>query len=280
MRLTGSQNSQELTTHPPHRHHHHYPRGPPAPLSFTSDGVTVLFTAWGHVFHTTTFAFACWFFPFLILLRQILHHQEAVQSVLFAVLTELGHNYGLQLPFLVNVWKRGWLSGRAPDSWLKGAGSCPGRSGWRIFFSRINFLCWLFVRYAFHPHVTAVARKFKRSQSFFQRCRWEVRAKHTCILCMWLRIKWHYKLVRGCMVYTERAPRRQQFHVAPTTLQPNSAVNTSVDIPNALCKATVTHSESHTTGAQTKRIASYSCHCEALWAHLEMRHSTRVHIHK
>ena len=27
-------------------------------------------------------------------------------------------------------------------------------------------------------------------------------------------IKRHCKLVHGCMVYTERAPRRQQFHVA------------------------------------------------------------------
>ena len=27
--------------------------------------------------------------------------------------------------------------------------------------------------------------------------------------------KLHCKLVHGCMVYTEPAPRRQQFHVAP-----------------------------------------------------------------
>ena len=32
--------------------------------------------------------------------------------------------------------------------------------------------------------------------------------------------------------------------------QPNRAVNTSVDIQNALCKATVTHAESHTTRVQ------------------------------
>ena len=36
------------------------------------------------------------------------------------------------------------------------------------------------------------------------------------------------------MVYTELAPRRQQFHVAPAMQQPNSAVNyaISVDIKN------------------------------------------------
>ena len=32
--------------------------------------------------------------------------------------------------------------------------------------------------------------------------------------------------------------------------------------------------------AQEQRIALYSCHCEALRAHLEMRGSTKVHKHK
>ena len=53
---------------------------------------------------------------------------------------------------------------------------------------------------------------------------------------------------------------------------------TSVDNQNALCKATVTHSESITTIAQTQRMALYICHCEALRAHLEMRRWTSVHI--
>ena len=30
-------------------------------------------------------------------------------------------------------------------------GSSPGRSGGRIFFSVVNFLCWLLFRYQFHP---------------------------------------------------------------------------------------------------------------------------------
>ena len=56
-------------------------------------------------------------------------------------------------------------------------GSIPGRSGRRIFFSRVNFLCWLLFRYPFHPGVSAVARK--RSRSFRQKCRWQVTAKQT-----------------------------------------------------------------------------------------------------
>ena len=45
------------------------------------------------------------------------------------------------------------------------------------------------VRYLFHPHVTAVARK--RSWSFCQKRWWQVAAKHTYTLCMWLCMKWH-----------------------------------------------------------------------------------------
>ena len=54
------------------------------------------------------------------------------------------------------------------------------------------------------------------------------------------------------MLYTDYAPRRQQFHVAPAMYQPNSVVTTSVSVQIALCKATVTHLESHsiTTCAQ------------------------------
>ena len=45
---------------------------------------------------------------------------------------------------------------------------------------------------------------------------------------MWLWIKWHCKAVHACMMYTERAPRQQQFHVAPDTQQWNNAVSTSL----------------------------------------------------
>ena len=61
-------------------------------------------------------------------------------------------------------------------------------------------MCWLLFRYPFHPCVTAIARK--RSRSFCQKCRWQVTAKHTYILHMWLCMKWHgawsYGVHRTC----------------------------------------------------------------------------------
>ena len=89
-------------------------------------------------------------------------------------------------------------------------GSSPSRSGRRMFFSRLNFLCWFLFQYLFHPRVTAVA--CKRSLSFCQKCRLQVIPKHTCILHVRI---WIVTLVHGCMVYTELAPMQQQFHVAP-----------------------------------------------------------------
>ena len=47
---------------------------------------------------------------------------------------------------------------------------------------RILFLCVF--PYPSHPRVTSVARE--RSWSFCQKCRWQVTAKHTCTLPMWL----------------------------------------------------------------------------------------------
>ena len=76
-------------------------------------------------------------------------------------------------------WTRDW----------KVAGSNPCWSGGRIFFSWVDFLCWLLFRYLFRPCITAVARK--RSWSFCQKCRWQVTAKHAYTLCMWLCMKWH-----------------------------------------------------------------------------------------
>ena len=82
----------------------------------------------------------------------------------------------------------------------KVVGLNPCRGGGRIFFSRVDFLCWLLFRYPFHLRVTAVARK--RSRSFCQKCRWQVTAKHTYTLHMWLCMKWHgaslYGVHRTC----------------------------------------------------------------------------------
>ena len=110
---------------------------------------------------------------------------------------------------------------RAPDSWLKGRGfesllvgagiaqwlerrtrdwkvasSNPCWNGGRIFFSRVDFLCWLLFRYPVHPRVTTVARK--RSRSFCQKCRWQVTAKHAYTLRMWLLLNRASALVATC----------------------------------------------------------------------------------
>ena len=96
-------------------------------------------------------------------------------------------------------------------------------------------------------HVTVVA--LKRSQSFCQKCRWQVTAKHTCMLPMKLWMKWHCKLVHGCMVYREPVPRWQQFHMAPAMQPPNSACS---EFTTLCCYFydTVTHSESQVTWMQ------------------------------
>ena len=112
------------------------------------------------------------------------------------------------LIFFWNVYVAGitqWLEHQTHDWKVMGLNPCG--SGGRIFFSRVNFLCWLLFRYPFHPHVTAVARK--KSRSSCQKCRWQVAAKHAYTLRMWLCMKWH---VVWC---TQNAPRRQQIHVAP-----------------------------------------------------------------
>ena len=71
-----------------------------------------------------------------------------------------------------------WLERRTRDR--KVAGSNPGRSGGRIFFSRVNFVCRLLFGVRSTPRVTAVA--CKRPQSFYLKCRWLVTPKHACTL--------------------------------------------------------------------------------------------------
>ena len=87
-----------------------------------------------------------------------------------------------------------WLERRTRD-WMV-AGSNPCWNGGRIFFSRVNFLCWLLFRYPFHPSVTTVARK--KSRSFCQKCRWQVTAKHAYTLRMWLLLNRASALVTTC----------------------------------------------------------------------------------
>ena len=98
-----------------------------------------------------------------------------------------------------------WLERRTRDR--KVAGSNPCCSGGRIFFSRVNFLCWLLFRYPFHPRVTAVARK--RPRSFCPKRRWQVTAKHAYTLRMWLCMKWH-----GAWLYGVHRTRRDWLSLA------------------------------------------------------------------
>ena len=66
------------------------------------------------------------------------------------------------------------------------------------------------------------------------------------------------------MVYTDLAPRRQRFHVAPATQQPNTAVkySTSVAIKNARYTRLQSFIQNHrrhkrTESARQQRIALY-----------------------
>ena len=96
-----------------------------------------------------------------------------------------------------------WVGGAGIAQWLehrtrdwKVAGSNPCWNGGRIFFSRVDFLCWLLFRYPFHPRVTTVARK--KSRSFCQKCRWQVTAKHAYTLRMWILLNRASALVTTC----------------------------------------------------------------------------------
>ena len=76
------------------------------------------------------------------------------------------------------VWIARSVERRACDR--KVAGSIPGRTSGRLFFSRVSFLCLTLTRCPFHPCVTAVARK--RPRSFCQKSRWQVTDKRACTL--------------------------------------------------------------------------------------------------
>ena len=143
-----------------------------------------------------------------------------------------------------------WLERRTRDR--KVADLNPWRSGGRIFFSGVNFLCWLLFRYPFHPRVTAVARK--RPRSFRQKCRWHVIAKHAYTLRMWLCMKWH-----GAWLYGIHRTRRDGSSFMWHQPCQRCKYTTSVDIQKRAekaihsCRITCERSES----ARKWRIALY-----------------------
>ncbi len=138
-------------------------------------------------------------------------HKTATGAVLFTGLppfnmksvSQYSIPHGRQARNMPDIWTGAgiaqWLERRIRDRKVAGSNLC--RSGGRIFFSRVNFLCWLLFRCPFHPRVTAVARK--RPRSFRQKCRWQVTAKHAYTLRMWLCMKWH-----GAWLYGVHRTRR------------------------------------------------------------------------
>ena len=80
-----------------------------------------------------------------------------------------GPEFGIKEEFVTEKGKGAgiaqWLEPRRTRRDWKVAGSNPCWNGGRIFFSRVDFLCWLLLRYPFHPRVTTVARKKSRSYS-------------------------------------------------------------------------------------------------------------------
>ena len=86
------------------------------------------------------------------------------------------------------------------DSWLKGCGFESLQERWENFLFHGQLSELTLISVSVPPCVTAVA--CKRSQSFLQKCRWQVTAKHTYTLHMWLCMKWHgawfYGVHRPC----------------------------------------------------------------------------------
>ena len=183
-----------------------------------------------------------------IYLNYMIHHRLSVCCL------ERG---GKKVYTWVYYWGAGiaqWLERRTRDR--KVAGSNPCWSGGRIFFSRVNFLCWLLFRYPFHPRVTAVARK--RPQSSCQKRWWQVTAKHAYTLRY---VALHE--VTWCMVVwcTQNAPRLTLSGSRFLWHHPcqRCKYTTSVDIQKRAiktihsCRITCERSES----ARERRIALY-----------------------
>ena len=148
------------------------------------------------------------------------------------------------------MWKGGGDSSvvRALDLWLKG---CRFKSlqepRENIFFSRVDFLCWLLFRYPFHP---LVARK--RSRSFCQKCRWQVTTKHAYILRIhvalhevtWCMVVWCTQNLHrdGCSFMWHQPCQRCKY-------------TTSVDIQKTHYKKLVTHVEPHASAVNLLKRA-------------------------
>ena len=111
--------------------------------------------------------------------------------------------------FVVGVWGSGDSSViRAPDSWVKGRGFESLQEQRENFILQCRLSVPVLISVSVPPPLYS-----SRAQSFCRMCRWLVTAekKHAPYVCGFA---WS-DTVHGCMVYTELAPRREQFHVAP-----------------------------------------------------------------
>ena len=84
--------------------------------------------------------------------------------------------------YVIVVWARiaCWLECWTHDR--KVVSLNPSRSGRRILFSRINFLCWLLFCVHCTPLLPQWHMKNKIKRSFCQKCRWQVTPKHAYTL--------------------------------------------------------------------------------------------------
>ena len=96
-----------------------------------------------------------------------------------------------------------WLECRTCDWKVEGLNPC--RSSRRIFFSMVNFLCWLLFRFLFRPRATTVACKRSRHSARSAGGGLQLNTYVALHEVTWCMVVW-------C---TQNAPRRQQIHVAP-----------------------------------------------------------------
>ena len=101
------------------------------------------------------------------------------------------------------------------------------------------------------PRVTAVAHK--RSRSFCQKCKWQVTAKHTYTLRMWLCMKWH-----GAWLYGVHRTRRDSCSFMWHHPCQRCTYTTSVDFfffKCAIIIKLVTHVEPHASAVSLLKRA-------------------------
>ena len=136
-----------------------------------------------------------------------------------------------------------WLERRTRD-W-KVVSSNPCRCGGRIFFSRVNFLCWLLFRYPFQR----VKDPGHSAKSAGGRLQLNTHTPYVCSLyeVTWCMVVWCIQNLRrdGCSFMWHQPCQRCKY-------------TTSVDIQKTRYKKLVTHVESHTSAVSLLKRAENS----------------------